>query len=306
MAIARRIGEHRPAIIFIILIFLSFASLASGTRGERIGDGVRTVVGVVSMPFLLVVNRGGDVYAHVSGLVFAYNDMREAAAAMQFDLAELRQKTAADDETRAENARLRTMLAFQRRESRFTLMPAEVLQHSRGFLTIDRGSLHGVRESMCVISPDGVIGLVTQSGPFTASVITLQSPDCKIDAMVKWNRARGRVNGMGSELSAICAMHYIDLKHEVRKGDEVVTSPDSVFPSGYPIGRVVGVPRQGDLSQSVDILPAADPFRVDEVFVLLNASLDWEEMAGRTVVANTLDDSQDLLDAETIQERLAP
>ena len=288
------------------MVFLAVASLASGTRGQRIGDGVRTVVGVASMPFLVVVDRAGDAYAHVSGLIFSYNDMRAETATMQFDLAELRRRTAADSEVRSENTRLRKMLAFQRRESHFTLMPAEVLQHSRGFVTIDRGSLHGVHESMCVISPDGVIGLVTRSGPFTASVVTLQSPDCKIDAMVKWNRARGRVNGMGSELSAVCAMHYIDLKHQVRKGDEVVTSPDSVFPSGYPIGRVIGVPEHGDLSQSVDILPAADPFRVDEVFVLVNASIDWEEMAGRMVFAKGAEQPQDLLDVETIQERLAP
>ena len=101
-------------------------------------------------------------------------------------------------------------------------------------------------------------------------------------------------------------MHYIDLKDEVREGDEIVTSPDSVFPSGYPIGIVVGVPQRGRLSQSAVVLPAADPSRVDEVFVLLSASMDWKELAGEMASRTPPQGASDPMDMETIQERLAP
>ena len=306
MTIARRIAEHRPHVVFGVLVFLSLASLASGTQGGTVGDGVRTVVGVTSMPFLIAVDRMEDGYEHVSGLIFSYSEMRESTHAMQKDIAELRQRVADDEEMRAENGRLRMMLSFQRRHSRFTLMPAEVLQHAGGILTINRGSIHNVRESMCVITPEGVIGLITRVGPLTSNVVTLQSPDCKVDAMVKWNRVRGRVSGSGNDLSALCSMHYIDLKDEVREGDEIVTSPDSVFPSGYPIGTVVGDPQSGHLSQSANVLPAADPFRVDEVFVLLSASMDWKELADEMASRTPPREASDLIDVETIQERLAP
>lgn len=308
MTIARRIAEHRPHVVFGVLVFLSLASLASGTQGGAVGDGLRTAVGVTSVPFLIAVNGFEDGYEHVAGLIFSYGEMRAASRAMQADIAELRQRVAGDEEMRAENDRLRTMLSFQRRHPRFTLMPAEVLQHAGGILTINRGSIHYVRESMCVITPEGVIGLITRVGPLTSNVVTLQSPDFKVDAMVKWSRVRGRVSGSGNDLSALCSMDYIDLKDEVQEGDEIVTSPDSVFPSGYPIGIVEGVPqrRKGQLSKSAGVLPAADPFRVDEVFVLLSASLDWmelaDEMASRTPPQSTLG----LMDMETIQERLAP
>lgn len=306
MSIGRRIAEHRPHVVFGVLVFLSLASLASGTQGGTVGEGIRTVVGVTSMPFLIAVERFEDGYEHVSGLIFSYGEMRDATRAMQQDIAELHQRIAEDDEMRAENDRLRMMLSFQRRQSRFTLMPAEVIQHASGILTINRGSLHNVRESMCVITPEGVIGLITRVGPLTSNVVTLQSPDCKVDAMVKWSRVRGRVNGSGNDLSALCSMHYIDLKDDVREGDEIVTSPDSVFPSGYPIGIVVGVPQRGRLSQSADVFPAADPFRVDEVFVLLGASMDWKELAGEMASRAPPQGASALMDVETIQERLAP
>jgi cell shape-determining protein MreC len=135
-------------------------------------------------------------------------------------------------------------------------------------------------------------------------VATLQSAECRVDAMIAWNRVRGRVYGSGSELSALCTMHYIDLSGTVRDGDEVVASPDSVFPPGYPVGRVVGDPRRGQLSQSVSVMPAADPFRIDEVFVLLSASVDWRERAA--AARNVSEPAVGLMDTQSLQERLAP
>jgi rod shape-determining protein MreC len=182
-----------------------------------------------------------------------------------------------------------------------------VIQHARGVLTVDRGSFHGIRESMCVISPDGVIGIVSQVGPLTSSIATLQSEECRVDAMVKWNRVRGRVFGSGSDLSALCTMHYIDLADQVREGDEIGASPDSIFPPGYLIGRVVGSPKVGQLSQSAAIMPAADPFRIDEVFILMSANLDWREyVAPATESEAASGDAAALADVQTMQERLAP
>lgn len=305
MSIARRIGDHRPRAILAVLVTVSLASLASGTRGGTVGGAVRTTVGVVSMPVLVVFDRVEAGYGYVAGLFFNYNDMRAETQAMQLDIARLQRRVAESDEARKENTRLRGMLSFQRRHSEFTLVPAEVYQHSGGVLTINLGSLHGIRESMCVLTPDGVIGLITHVGPLTASVATLQSADCKIDTMIKWSRVRGRVYGSGNEMSGLCTMHYIDLKDQVREGDEVVTSPDSIFPSGYPVGKIVGNPQRGDLSQSAYVEPAADPFRVDEVFVLFSATNNWTELSGYQNADSASIDS-DLLETRTIQEHLAP
>jgi len=306
LTIARRIGEHRPKIVCGTLVFLSLVSLASGTRGEAVGEGVRTAVGVVSMPFLVAMNRVEGGYVYLAGLVTSYGEMREATREMERDLAGLRLQISRDDEMRAENRRLRTMLSFQESAAKFSLIPAEIIQHANGILTIDRGSMHGVSDSMCVISPDGIVGIVTRAGPLTSNVVTLQSPDCKVDAMVKWNRLRGRVIGSGNDLSALCSMDYVDLKSEVRAGDEIVTSPDSIFPSGYPIGRVEGVPEEGQLSNSAAIMPAVDPLRLDEVFILFSASLDWKELANQMEGQEFLDEGSGLIDTETIQGRLAP
>lgn len=288
------------------MVFISLVSLASGSRGRVVSDAVRTVVGVVSLPFLLGLDRVEEAYSYTSGLLTNYSAARQSTETMAAEVARLQQRVASVGELQSENYRLRRMLDFERAHPEFTLLPAEVIQHARGILTIDRGAAHGMRESMCVVSPSGVIGIVTQVGPLTANVATLQSNDCKIDAMIKWNRVRGRVYGSGNEMSGLCNMHYIDLTDQVREGDEVVTSPDSVFPPGYPIGRVVGAPKRGQLSQSVTVQPTADPFRVDEVFVLLSASLDWRDVARPRAATAANEPDPGLVDIATVQERLAP
>jgi rod shape-determining protein MreC len=304
VAAGRPIAGNRSKLIFAAILLVSVLSLASGSRGRVVSNGVRSVVGIVSMPVLFVFNRVEAGYNYTTGLVFDYNAAREKADTLHVDLTRMQRQVAALSELDAENRRLRRMLSFQRQHPEFTLMPAEVIQHARGVLTIDRGSVHGLRESMSVISPDGVIGILSKVGPLTSSVATLQSPECRIDSMIEWNRVRGRVFGSGSEISALCTMHYIDLSDRVREGDVVVTSPDSVFPPGFPVGRVVGQPRREQMSQSVSVMPAADPFRIDEAFVLLSATVDWRE---RAVSAGSAEPPQaELVDMQTVQERLAP
>ncbi len=101
-------------------------------------------------------------------------------------------------------------------------------------------------------------------------------------------------------------MHYIDLNEDVREGDFVVTSPDSVFPSGYPIGRIKSLPNRGHISQSADVLPAADPFSVDEIFVLLGFDRNWQDLAGQIQSQPTIEISTQLFEMSSIQERYAP
>lgn len=275
-------------------------------RGGIVSSSINTGVRVLVTPFVLATNAVGNTSDYVSGLFLEYNTMRNTIDENNLKFATIQQMYAQYYEYRSENIRLRGMLDFARVETSYELLPAEVIQHSEGVLTIDRGRRHGIRESMCVITRDGVIGLIRNVGLVTANVITLQSTDCRIDAMIDLSRVRGQVQGTGNELSTICSMHYIDLNDEVRENDLVVTSPDSVFPAGFPIGRVVGVPEPFHLSQSARIKPLADPFRVDEVFILLAADRRDVDMSGEVSTEPELFLADTLMDTDTIQERYAP
>lgn len=308
MPIARRISEHRPTVIALVLVTLSVISLAAGRRASIVNDYVRTAVSVLAYPFLAGFNAIEGSYDYATGFVASYNATRAERNALQTELSVQLQRVARYEELKRENARLRAMLDFERDEPRLSLEPVEVILRFEGMLMIDRGSVHGMREAMSVMTKDGIIGIITRVDPLTSNVITLHSAECKVDALIRRNRVRGIVRGTGSEVSTICRMEYIDLKDDVRVGDDVVTSPDSIFPSGYPVGKVVAVHSdQGSLLKIADVRPAADPYSADEVFVLRDADPAYQDLA--RVSSEELPDPMaphPLLDERSIQERFAP
>lgn len=306
MANASRISEYRPLVVLVVLVVLSLASMATGAQGNLVSRGVHRVVGVTSYPFLVAMASIEDVVSYGRGIVLDYNGAIEETAELRERLAAQMHSDAYINELAAENARLRALVAFEDSRADLQMVPARVIQRAQGTLTIDRGSRAGIKPSMCVITSSGVVGMVTQVEPFSANVVTLQNPECRIDAMIKRNRVRGRVHGTGNDLSALCRMFYIDISAQVREGDEVVTSPDSVFPSGYPVGRVFGTPYQGPLTQSAEVIPAVDPFRLDEVFVLVGLNRPVWDHTRSTEDAAARSQQFELADAETIQERFAP
>lgn len=306
MSLSRRISENRSAVILTVLVILSLLLLATGTRGSRVDRAVRTAVSVATYPFLKALKSVGSGVDYLAGLVISYDASRKEAESARNRATEVMLHAVQRSELVQENKRLRNMIGFVRKETRFTLEPVEVLESFKGVVVIDRGTLHGMRESMCAVNQDGIIGLVTQTDPLTASIVTLYHADCKVGAMIARNRVRGVVHGSSSELNPYCTMNYIDMKDDVQVGDSVVASPESIFPTGYPIGRVVAVHETGSLWKTAEVEPAVDPYRLDEVFILRQAVAKEEELASRgredPAAPPTPETSADL----SLQERYAP
>ena len=302
---SRRISEHRAAVILAVLVTLSLASLMTRMQGTAIRNGIQGAVSVTMRPFLKGFRGFQDAFDYATGIVFAYDAARDEARTAQQRVADLMERLAQHNEQAAENKRLRHMLNFVRNQPRLTLEAVEVLQRYNGIAMIDRGAPDGIQEWMCAMTEDGIVGTVTQVDLTVSYVVTLHNPDCRIGAMIQRNRVRGMVHGRGNDLSRYCTMNYIDMKDDVREGDLVVTSPESAFPAGYPIGRVVDVDDTGTLWKIAYVEPAVDIYRLDEVFVLRQAATPFADLAapfasGKPSVAPTTPDKR------SIQERYAP
>jgi len=267
VSLTRRIRENRPTVVFVVIVLLSLISLASGTEATFIGDGVRTGVHIVTYPFRIVFGAAEKGINYVGGLIFNYNSLREELATHSHRNAQLAAEVAEKDELLEENRRLRGMMEFDRAESELTFFPAEVIRSSTGKLTIDLGAMHGLEELMGVMTDQGVVGVVTEVQPFESLVFTLHNSNCHVEAMIERNRVRGFISGSTAE-DHFSTMEYIDLKDEIREGDQIVTGPNSLFPTGIPIGTIATPPTVGSLYKTAFVEPAVDPYRLDEVFVV--------------------------------------
>ncbi len=312
MAITRIMAEHRAEVILGTLSFLSLVSLLSGTSATFIQRGLTRVVSLSSYPFLAARTSLEEGVGYTFDFVGRYDDLREEADENKLLRSRLQTTLAREEELAAENRRLRDVLDFARTEARLTLTPVRIIENLRGMLTIDRGRMHGIKPRMAVITEDGVVGIVTEAQDITASVATLHHRDCRIAAMVHRNRIRAYdgVVKASPDYSYICSMEFIDMKNDVRLGDLVVTSPESNFPAGLPVGTVDAVRESaGALWRWAEIKPAVDPYALDEALVVTR-SVPESTFLANGVHRDTYREATSLAptmpDERPIQERLAP
>jgi len=310
----RLLAEYRPQLILVVLVTLSLFSLITGADSSFIHMGLSRFVNLSAYPFLKLR------YATVTGVESTYKvfadpkSIQKENEALQLEVASLRARTARIKELDRENQRLRRLLAFQQQEPGLSLQLAAVLENYKGMLRIEGGSMQGFQVSMGVITAEGIVGIITEVADFTSIVATLHHVDCRVGAMVLRNRLRaydGVVHASGSDFNQLCSMEYIDMKEEVRIGDQVVSSPESLFPAGLPVGKIVSLRGGGGLWKSASIEPVVNPYQLDEVLVILRALEASEYIAGPPASLSGTDvpfisKAPEMPDQRSLQERYAP
>ncbi len=323
--LGRILSEHRPVVVLMVLVGASLLSLLRGTEPTVVQRGVSRAVAATAYPFLTAKNSVHETFSRAYRFVADFEALQNERRALSSEVARLKSSVARNAGLESENTQLRRMLTFARRRPRLTLEPVSVLECYKGTIRIDRGAVNGVRTSMAVVTDEGVVGVVTEVLDFTSTVATLHSiADCNVGAMVERNRLRaydGIVHSGGSDLNrpSICTMEYIDMKNEVRVGDIVVTSPESLFPAGYLIGRVSAVHTgAGALWKSAEIAPAVNPYKLDMVFLVRRDIEDPSYLAGsrgdflaeaaaaQAASGQAVAQGGETPDTRTLQERFSP
>lgn len=133
---------------------------------------------------------------------------------------------------------------------------------------IDKGSGHGLRENLAVVSDIGVIGHVIQVSAVMSKVLLLIDGRSAVDSLFQGTRVSGVVAGVGEDF---CDMKYVPITAEVREGDLILSSGlGGIFPKGLVIGTVSRVQkRKNELFQEIQVKPSVELARLEEVLVLL-------------------------------------
>ena len=135
-------------------------------------------------------------------------------------------------------------------------------------LVIDKGSNHGLKTDMPVITPDGVVGKVRDVFANTAQILEINDQTSGLGIVLTQTRLRGILRGNAAGQTEI-----IDIlpDERIQPGEQVVTSGgDSVYPSGLPVGTVERVVNDPEHNPYVAVLvrPAVNLSRLDDVLVI--------------------------------------
>jgi rod shape-determining protein MreC len=161
-----------------------------------------------------------------------------------------------NDSLQAENARLHTLLLSSYYENnitsksikdtvykqQYTYLSAKVVNNSitkrNNYITINRGSLHGVRPEMGVISENGIVGIVLNVSEKYATVLSFLNNNTKISAKLALNGAFGSLVWDGKD-PRFAKLLDVNKHVPIQVNDEIITSNYStIFPEGIPIGRI--------------------------------------------------------------------
>ena len=109
--------------------------------------------------------------------------------------------------------------------------------------TLNRGSLHGIKVNMPVITKDGIVGCVSEVGLNWSKVTTIIESASSVGAYVPRSGESGIVSGDFSlKNEGKCKFSYVSQTADIVVGDRVLSSGmGSVYPADLPIGRVVEI-----------------------------------------------------------------
>lgn len=178
-------------------------------------------------------------------------------------------------ELRNENARLRALLGLGQRLGT-GYIPAEVLHQSVPTdpltLVVSAGRRQGVRPLAGVVSPEGLLGVVSAVDERTSVVVTWAHPEFRASAMAEDGSVYGIVAAHGTQgpKSWLLELRGVPYRQLVPDGTVIVTSGlGGVFPRGIPLGSVVGVAGEAAGWERTYLLrPALHPAAVSHVMIL--------------------------------------
>jgi rod shape-determining protein MreC len=201
-----------------------------------------------------------------------------------------------NDSLAAENAKLRNLLATSfssdsikqvtvhdtTLKQQYTYTVARVINNSvhqkNNYLTINRGSKHGITKGMGVTSAKGIVGIVLNVNENFSTIRSLLHSETKVSANV--NGSIGSlVWGEGNFDPRFAYLKDIQSHLSIKKGGRVLTSEFSLFPQGITIGYVAET-RNREVDNSLDIKIKLDTdFATLQYVYVINNLLSAEQLS---------------------------
>lgn len=232
------------------------------------------VVGTALVPFQRAAAWAGDQVSGVLAGVWDIMTVYEQNRMLRSEVEQLREQNIKAEEFSAENVRLRELLGYKNLATQFDLMVARVIGREAATWTrmviIDRGTQHGIQKNMAVVTARGLVGVVTEAGPFSSKVGLILDPRVSVGILVQRSRVAGIVEGNPEDTIHPRLVH-VPRNEDIAAGDVVVTSGfGGIYPKGIQIGKIQSVKNDATgLLHLATLETAVDFQRLEDVAVII-------------------------------------
>ncbi|MEW6129795.1 MAG: rod shape-determining protein MreC [Acidobacteriota bacterium] len=255
------------ALLLSQLFLMTLTARNTETNQSLLGKWVMTI-------FAPVVKVGDGVLSKVTGTFTGWGELRRARDENIELKNQVEQLTTQLNETREKAAQydaLRVQYGLPSL-SGYRQIAANVIARNTSLwfkrLTIDRGTLDGVKKDMPIVTNAGIIGRVINVGANFAQVQIITDSNAGVGVMIQSTRQPGELKGLNNSR---CEIKNIPSTEEIAENEIVVTTGlDRIYPKGLVVGTTEHVENDANAPyKKIIVRPAVQIDRVEAVIVLL-------------------------------------
>jgi len=264
-------GVTFACLLFLCLLMMLFSNRNVVLQPKKVGQSFFSV-------FQLSVHAVGDWFTNTVTSIRELRRLRSELQEARDRLMEYERVSRDLAELRRENEELRDQLGFAQALP-FRYIAAQVIARDPGSqfstITVNRGSMHGMRAGMPVIAfqggLQGLVGRVVLVSLASSIVQPITDPNSFVAARLQISRFDGLVAGSQGGADRLTMSYVKKLAvNEVQYGELVITSGmGQLFPEGIHIGRVREMTAKGyEASLELEVEPIVDFSRLEFVYII--------------------------------------
>jgi len=176
-------------------------------------------------------------------------------------------------------------------KKQYNFLAAKVINNStdryNNYITIDKGSLHGVEPGMGIICPEGIVGKVKSVSRYYATVTSLLHSDGYVSSVIKKSGVFGSIKWEGKDAGS-ASLKFVPRHIKVSLGDTITSSGfNAIYPGGIMVGIISDIDIKGN-----------------EAFydIKVDLSTDFSRLGYVYVVQNTLKAERDSLEMTLVNK----
>ncbi len=271
----RRSSRKKPLILVLVFVLTATVLLIASAKNR---SNVGFIDNIVNFTIKPVTTFFSNTTASVEGFFDYFQSKKELVkqvSELTYKNNLLEQKNASLSSLETENERLRSVLELGEKYPTFQTTAASVIAKDGGnygrFITIDKGEESGILVNQPVLSQNGLVGLVFETGYGWAKIQTILDPSTSVGCRITRTGDVSVAEGDNALVNdGFLKMLYISKQFTILEGDIVETSGlGEIYPRGIPIGKIKEIKvSDNSTSQYATIVPTVDFSNLQEVLVI--------------------------------------
>ena len=280
----KRLFQNRALVVVMVIVavgLIASAALSIFSDGTSVAH---KVANAIISPFEKVFTSIKNGVASLWEAQTQYDELLAENEELRDEIRELEKLIGDAELYREENEELRALLDIRRSYVDLSIDTATIIAWNdtswASTFTINKGTRDGVREQTCVITKDGLVGVVERVENSYAEVRTLIDTKFSTGVRLKRTNLFAVANGEFTLMKdGLLRVEMLPLDSDVKVGDQLVTSGVSdLFPPDIVIGTVTAVDTEdGGMTMYAEVAPEVVLDELTQVFVVLGYEADAAE-----------------------------